>query len=436
MQTKKILFANVPADGHFNPMTGIAMELKSQGHDVRWYASKMFGEKLKKLGIPHYPFKKALEVNQFNIDEVFPQRKKLKPGVPQLKFDIKNFFVYRAPEYFEDICEIKQDFPFDVFVCDAAFTAGQIVKNKLNVAGVGIGISPIMSTSKDLPPYGLGLTPGHSFGSGIKEKFLRFAAKNFLFKESTAEYNKILARYGLPAEKVILFDIPVLSSDVFLQSGTPGFEYERSDLPEKLKFVGPLHAYKKVEQKDPIAFGFDYPWQDKLNEYKKNILISQGTFEPDHTKLIIPALESLKNEDYLLIVATGHHHTEDLRKKYKQDNIIIEDFVDFDFIMPRTDLYITNGGYGGTLVAIDHALPMVAAGINEGKNEICARIGYFKLGINLKTEKPTSEKIKKAVNDVLSNSVYKQNVAKLRDEFKAYDPNKISAEWILSVIKK
>ena len=181
---------------------------------------------------------------------------------------------------------------------------------------------------------------------------------------------------------------------------------------------------------------FDYPWQDKLNEYKKNILISQGTFEPDHTKLIIPALESLKNEDYLLIVATGHHHTEDLRKKYKQDNIIIEDFVDFDFIMPRTDLYITNGGYGGTLLAIDHALPMVAAGINEGKNEICARIGYFKLGINLKTEKPTSEKIKKAVNDVLSNSVYKQNVAKLRDEFKAYDPNKISAEWILSVIKK
>ena len=71
-----------------------------------------------------------------------------------MKFDIKNFFVYRAPEYFEDISEIKQDFPFEVFVCDAAFTAGQIVKRKLNVAGVGIGISPVMSTSKDLPPYG------------------------------------------------------------------------------------------------------------------------------------------------------------------------------------------------------------------------------------------------------------------------------------------
>ena len=46
MQPKKILFANIPADGHFNPMTGIAMELKNQGHEVRWYTSKMFAEKL------------------------------------------------------------------------------------------------------------------------------------------------------------------------------------------------------------------------------------------------------------------------------------------------------------------------------------------------------------------------------------------------------
>lgn len=436
METKRILFANVPADGHFNPMIGIAMELKSRGHDVRWYTSKMFGEKLRKLGIPHYSFKKALEVNQFNINDVFPDRKKLKAGVPQLKFDIKNFFVYRAPEYFEDISEIKHEFPFDVFVCDATFTAGQLVRNKLNVPGVGVGISPVMSTSKDLPPYGLGLTPGHSFISRIKQKVLRFVAKNFLFKESIAEYNKILKRYNLPAEHVILFDIPVLRSDIFLQSGTSGFEYERTDMPAKLKFVGPLHVYKKAEQKDPIPIGFNYPWQDKLNKYRKNILISQGTFEPDHTKLIVPALEALKSEDYLLIVVTGHHHTEALRKKYKQDNIIIEDFIDFAFIMPRTDLYITNGGYGGTLVAIDHALPMVAAGINEGKNEICARIGYFKLGINLNTEKPGPEKIKKAVTKIFSNAVYKQNVAKLRDEFRGYNTNKLAAHLILSVIKK
>ncbi len=31
-----ILFATVPADGHFNPLTGVAMHLKAAGHDIRW----------------------------------------------------------------------------------------------------------------------------------------------------------------------------------------------------------------------------------------------------------------------------------------------------------------------------------------------------------------------------------------------------------------
>jgi len=430
MQSKKILFANVPADGHFNPLTGIAMRLKEQGHDVRWYASKMFSEKLGRLGIPHYPFKRALEVNQFNINEVFPERKKMKAGVRQLKFDLKNFFIYRAPEYFDDIGEIKKEFPFDVFVCDAAFTAGQLVKNKFNVPSVGVGISPVMSTSKDLPPYGLGLTPSHSFFASMKQSVLRFVAKNFLFNESTGEYNKILKRYGLPPEYVTLFDIPALRCDIFIQSGTSGFEYKRTDMPEKLRFVGPLHAYKSNVKKE-----FNYPWKEKLNRYKKNILISQGTFEPDHSKLIIPALEALKDEDNLLIVATGHHHTEELRKKYTKDNIVVEDFIDFDFIMPQTDVYITNGGYGGTLLAIGHSLPMVAAGINEGKNEICARIGFFKLGIDLKTEKPNAAQIKKAYDKVISDPIYKTSIEKLRDEFKSCDTMKLSADLILSVTR-
>jgi UDP:flavonoid glycosyltransferase YjiC (YdhE family) len=37
MQPKKILFASIPYDGHFNPLTGLAVYLKSKGHDVRWF---------------------------------------------------------------------------------------------------------------------------------------------------------------------------------------------------------------------------------------------------------------------------------------------------------------------------------------------------------------------------------------------------------------
>ena len=104
--------------------------------------------------------------------------------------------------------------------------------------------------------------------------------------------------------------------------------------------------------------------------------------------------------------------------------------------MPKTDIYITNGGHGGTLLAIQHGLPMVAAGINEGKNEICARIGYFELGIDLKTEKPTSQKIRMAVRNILFNPECKKNVEKLRNQFTQYNTNKLAPDHILNLAEK
>lgn len=79
---------------------------------------------------------------------------------------------------------------------------------------------------------------------------------------------------------------------------------------------------------------------------------------------------------------------------------------------------------------------MVVAGVHEGKNEINARVGYFNLGINLKTEKPTSEQIKKAVNEVIGNGIYYRSVKELSEEFKEYKPNELFAEHAASLLKK
>ena len=59
----KILFASTAADGHFNPMTGVAIHLRDAGHDVRWYTGASYGRRLQEMGIPHYPFKRAREIN-------------------------------------------------------------------------------------------------------------------------------------------------------------------------------------------------------------------------------------------------------------------------------------------------------------------------------------------------------------------------------------
>jgi UDP:flavonoid glycosyltransferase YjiC (YdhE family) len=55
MKSRKILFANFPGDGHFNPLTGLAIHLKNSGHDVRWYTGSKYETKIKKLGFTYYP---------------------------------------------------------------------------------------------------------------------------------------------------------------------------------------------------------------------------------------------------------------------------------------------------------------------------------------------------------------------------------------------
>lgn len=75
------------------------------------------------------------------------------------------------------------------------------------------------------------------------------------------------------------------------------------------------------------------------------------------------------------------------------------------------------------------------AGVHEGKNEINARLGYFKLGINLNTEKPTAVQIRSGVEQVLTNPLYKNNVKKLSEEFKTYHPQELCEQYIYEVLQ-
>lgn len=424
---RKILFATVPGEGHFNPLTGLAKHLLTLGYDVRWYTSMQYAPKLKKLDIPHYPFVKALEIPADKINEIFPEREKINNKVKKLNYDLINYFTKRGPEYYEDICAIRKSFAFEAVVADVTFTAIPFITDLMKIPVLSIGIIPLVETSKDLPPAGLGLTPAESWLGSLRDSILRFAAKHILFRKANKVMQEILDSYGVRHDQQFLFDLGISKATYYLQSGTPGFEYKRSDLGANIRFIGSLLPYNKKNQQ---AQWFD----ERLNRFNRIVLVTQGTVEKDVTKIIVPTLEALKQTDTLVVVTTGGSQTDELRANYQYPNIIIEDFIPFDDIMPYVDVYVTNGGYGGVMLAIENRIPMVTAGVHEGKNEICARVGYFKLGIDLKTETPSAAQVRKAVNTILHNNVYKLNIDQLANEFQQYDANRLFAGYVAEVL--
>lgn len=414
----KILFATMPFDGHFNPLTGVAMHLKAAGHDVRWYAGPSYAAQLERLGIPYLPFRRATAINPQNIGELLPERAKLR-GLALIRFEAKHIFVSNTDNFFQDVREIDASFPFDILFCDAGFYAMKLIKEKLGKRVCAFGITPSMETAKDIPPNFVGLKPASTTMGRLVHQGMRAMMERMVMSDGKSVYNGILAAHGLAPLEGSLFDIPYRSPDVLFQNGVPGLEYPRRDSNPKVKFVGPLLPYR-------VGTATNFSQPEKLDKYKRVILISQGTMDnKDPGKLIVPALEALKDTGALLIVATNYSKTEELRQSYPQDNIIIEDYIDFDYILKHTDLFICNGGYGSILLSLSNGVPVLGAGVREGKNDINAHVDYFRVGIDLRTENPKPTDIRRAAERILREPQWKQNVAQLQKEFSNYHPNEL-----------
>ncbi|WP_378183906.1 hypothetical protein [Aquimarina sp. SS2-1] len=424
----KILFASIPADGHFNPMTKLGVHLKERGHDVRWYTGNTYKNKLIQMGIPYIPFKIAKEIKVSELDEAYPERKKLK-GISHIKFDIINLFINRMKDYYADVRDLYESFPFDIIVFDNTFP-GTIVKDKLKVPAVGIGVVPLALSASDIPQYGMGQQPASNFLGKRKQNFIKLMAEKLIFRETKEAYNQLLEHLDLPKEDHNIFDIAPLNSSIFLQNGIAEMDYPRHFIPESIKYVGALETWSdhKVEK--------NKNWKKILDSSKKTILISQGTVEKNNNKLIIPALEAFKSSDYNVLVATGHNDTDALRKQYPQKHIYIEDFISFEMVMPVTDVFIFNGGYGSSMISIRYGVPMITAGVNEGKNEICARIDYCELGIDLKTERPRVISLQNAVTKILNSNKYSTKVKQVQKKLNSYDTLNICEEYIMNLISK
>ncbi|UYQ95041.1 glycosyltransferase [Chitinophaga horti] len=420
----QILFAHTPLDSHLYPMTGLAMHLLGKGYDVQWYSSADHAEHIQALGIPVHVFTSAPGTVRHNSDERLPKRKRRRTKTAKPKFDLERY-IERTPAYYKELQTLREIFPFDMLICDTSFTAGCLIKELMGVPVIAIGVMPLITSSRDLAPAGMGLTPPANAVERIKYAALRFFARHVTFARARKLVNRIFADHGMPPIDGLVADALAKKCDLLLQNGTPDFEYPRSDIGNNVKFIGALLPHRKTT-----------PFADaaRLSLYGKVILVTQGTLDNDPEKLLVPALEAFKNSPYMVVATTGSFNTERLRERFPQKNILITDDIDFDQVMPMVDVFVSNGGYGGVMQAIKYQLPMVVAGVQEGRNEVSARVAYFKLGVNLAIETPSASQVRTAVEKVLSDGCYVRNVNRLALQFRQYDAGRAAACYVQALL--
>ena len=429
----KILFASQAIDGHFNPMTGVAVRLRDRGHDVRWYTGPVMAPKLQELGIPLLPFKRAIEHRADNLHELYPERAKLK-GPQAIGFDGEKIFASNISNFFEDIRELRQDFAFDVVVADSSMFIHRLVSHLLGTPIVSFVVVPNMESDAKVPPLFFGFRPPRNPVQKALQAGAGLLLDKVILRPATRSYRRQHAQFGqeVPREGR-LTDEPYRCSEAIIQTGPESLEFPRLRVNPKVHYVGALLPYRSPRP-DRGTAGPDEPGKDAWPaEYSKTLLITQGTVDNvDHNKLIIPALEAVKHMDALVLVATGGRGTDDLTARYPQPNVVVRDYVDFDRALESADVFITNGGFGGVQLSLSKGVPLVVAGINEGKSDVNARVEHAGVGINLRTESPKPADIAKAVSAVLSDPGWKQRAGKMREQFETGDPAEVAAAVVES----
>jgi UDP:flavonoid glycosyltransferase YjiC (YdhE family) len=421
-----ILFASQAIDGHFNPMTGVAMRLKERGHDVRWYTGQVFAGKLKGLGIPLFPFKRAIEHRADNLFELYPERAKLK-GPRAIGFDGEKIFASNISNFFEDIRELDQEFSFNALVADSSMFIHRLVSHLMGKPVVNFAVIPNMESDPLVPPLFFGFSPARNPAEKAVQAAAGMLLDKVILRPANQSYRRQHAFYGQDVPKGgRLTDEPYRCSDAIIQTGTRSLDFPRRNTNPKVHYVGALLPYRmpgtSVQETAP-------------EDHASTVVVTQGTVDNvDHNKLIIPALEALKDMDALVLVATGGRGTEELRARFPQRNIAIRDYLDFDAAFEFTDVFVTNGGFGGVQLALSKGVPLVVSGVNEGKNDVNARVEYAGAGINLRTDAPAPEKIGRAVRNILADPAWKNRAEQIRKDFASQDPAEAAARVVEGVL--
>ncbi|MEM9804504.1 MAG: nucleotide disphospho-sugar-binding domain-containing protein [Cyanobacteria bacterium P01_D01_bin.56] len=423
----RFLVGAIPVASYISPMLPIIHKLVKRGHEVSWYTGELFQAEVESSGAQFVGMAEALD---FSIVEKIPpdwgqQRQALK-GLAQLRFDLKHFFIDHAVGQVRDYQTILQDFPADVLLSDSYFLGAGWVHELGGPPWAQVGTSVLAFPSRDIPPFGLGMQPTKSASGRLRDKALK-TITDLVLRGIRTDIKAARGQLGLADNRQFFFD--TLSPYLYLVTTVPSFEYPRSDLPSQVHFIGPPFLGPTQD--------FDAPtWWSDLERETPVIYVTQDTLSTDIRDLILPTIEALRDEDVMIVVTTGSNPSEILADVDIPANARIEQFIPYNQLLPYVDVMINNGEYRNVQTALSHGVPLVVAGQSEDKPEVCARIAWSGVGVNLNTKRPKPQQIHQAIKEVLTNSEYKLKAQQLQAEIGHYESTDLAAEYLESMVIK
>ncbi len=415
----KYLAAATPMPGHADPVIAAAAGLVARGHEVVIHTGSLFRASVERAGARFVPLAPEIDIDYRDIDARFPERAALPPGPAQMLWGIQHLFADSLGPQHQGLCDIMRDFAADAILADMLFLGTLpllLGPPEARPRIAHLGISCLTLSGPETAFYGSGLPPARTDQQRARNQSVNRYMHHHVFSGVQTYINNALKASGAPKLQAFISDAVITLPDVYFQLGVAALEYKRA-LPGSIRFIGALPA--------PAPNLAPPPWWDEIAQARaagrKIILITQGTIaSADLDQLVMPALRALASSDALVIAITSGADPQPVLAM-APPNARVVPFIPYAAIFPHLDLLITNGGFGGVLLALQHGVPLLIAGDSEEKPEIATRVAYAGVGINAATGRPDAALLAAAVTEIFADPGYRERALSMAEQLREVD---------------
>ena len=221
--------------------------------------------------------------------------------------------------------------------------------------------------------------------------------------------------------------VAISHADLFWQGGVRELEYPLENLPPHVSFVG---LWPATPAPAPLP-----DWAHDLDAGRRVVFVTQGTVSNgDLDKLVLPTMRALADRDDVLVIGTAGGRDPGELTASLPANARLATYLPLDWLLPRVDAMVTNGGFGTVIQALTAGVPLVVAGATEDKPEVAARVARSGAGIDLKTERPDETMLRSAVSALLDAPGHSAATAALKDAFARHDAGRIVTDQLLRAV--
>ena len=343
-----------PFAGHIHPNLAVAQALREAGHEVAFYTGATAAPAIQREGFALFPFRR---VDEQRVEKIVlsPEGILSSSGKPlRTKRLWREWVLETVPEQVADLEETIAAWAPEAILTDPAMWAPFLILHETKKIPVAVlSVIPACHISRDQGPIlGFPLPKPRSSYGRLRGAILRKLSRAFL-SDVPRDANRLRAGHGLPPIRGSVSDFAA-QMPLYMVPSSPEFDYERTDLPPSVEYVGPCLWSRISEEAAP-------EWLSQRDSTVPLIYASEGTvhLKPRLLHAVAAGLRDLPVE---AVLTTGKHRDPDkldLGPRPLAPNVRAERWVDLNALLPHLQAMVTIGGPSTLMAALARGIPVV-----------------------------------------------------------------------------